>query len=67
MIPRRVQAAAALIAAAAVFAVPTPAAQAPPPNRSAAVLKSLAGFDDLQAAFRKDGGQVRLVLLLSPT
>ena len=44
-----------------------PDAAATQKTTAAPALKSLQGFGDLQAAFRKDDGQVRLVLLLSPT
>jgi len=74
---RSVQRAAAVWLTAAVLLsvapVPGPAAQsAQSPQRPQAKLpqislQSLDRVDDLRASFNKDGRQVRLVLLLSPT
>ncbi len=67
MISAAVRSAAAAIAAAVVLMGGTPAAQAPPAKPLQAILHSLERVEELQAAFRKDDGQTRIVLLLSPT
>ena len=59
---------AAVVTSMLVFAAqPTPATPAPQPSRTSASLKTLGGLDDLRTAFNRDRGQVRVLLLLSPT
>ncbi len=72
-----VRAAAVRLTAAVLLSVaPVPAAQSAQPAQSPQPpqaklpqisLQSLDRVDDLRASFNKDGRQVRLVLLLSPT
>ena len=55
---------AALVLSVAAAAPIGAAAQA---SRTAPVLRTLHGVDELRAAFNRDAGQVRILLLLSPT
>lgn len=63
MMPGVIRNAVLAAAAAVLLGGAAPASQTTPQ----AGLKTLERFEDLQAAFRKDAGQLRLVLLLSPT
>jgi hypothetical protein len=55
------------LAVAAVLAASPLQRFASPANAAAPVLDDLLSVDDLQSAFNRDAGKVRLVLLLSPT
>ena len=46
---------------------PTIANTAPPTEEPAPVLRDLTAVDQLKVAFNEDAGQIRLLLILSPT
>lgn len=65
---RIVRTVAAVVTSVVVFSTqPTPAASAPQAPRARPTLQTLGGLDDVRAAFNKDRGKLRILLLLSPT
>jgi hypothetical protein len=58
---------AAVVTAVVVLSTPPAPAASAPQVHSRPTLRTLGGIEDVRAAFNKDRGKLRILLLLSPT